>query len=71
MPIKLLIRSFVLLAAVATGAQAQTANEIMPLDQVKPGMKGVGRTVFEGPKIETFEVEIIGVLENVGRRSRA
>ncbi len=64
MPIKLLIRSFVLVAAVATGAQAQTANEIMPLDQVKPGMKGVGRTVFAGSKIETFDVEIIGVLEN-------
>jgi hypothetical protein len=44
---------------------AARAQEILPLDQVKPGMVGVGRTVFEGTKIEDFRVEIIGVLENV------
>ena len=38
----------------------------MPLDQIKPGMVGVGRTIFEGTKIEDFKVTIIGVLENVG-----
>ena len=42
------------------------ADEILPLDQVRPGMKGVGRTVFEGSRIEEFTVEIIGVLENIG-----
>lgn len=40
--------------------------EILPLDQVRPGMKGVGRTVFAGTAIEEFQVEIIGVLANVG-----
>src|SRR6266850_5793843 len=44
---------------------AARAQEILPLDQVRPGMVGVGRTVFEGTKIEDFRVEIIGVLENV------
>src|SRR5437762_9370111 len=44
---------------------AARAQEILPLDQVRPGMVGVGRTVFEGTKIEDFKVEIIGVLENV------
>ena len=44
---------------------AVRAQEILPLDQVRPGMVGVGRTVFEGTKIEDFKVEIIGVLENV------
>ena len=38
----------------------------MPLDQIRPGMVGIGRTVFEGTKIEEFKVTIIGVLENVG-----
>jgi hypothetical protein len=52
------------LTLVATAGHA--APEILPLDQVRPGMKGVGRTVFEGTKIEEFQVEIIGVLENVG-----
>ena len=37
-----------------------------PLDHVQPGMKGVGKTVFAGDRIEEFTVEILGVLENVG-----
>jgi len=39
-------------------------HELMPLDQVRPGMIGVGRTVFEGSRIEDFTVKILGVLEN-------
>src|SRR6202012_5513452 len=27
---------------------------------------GVGKTVFQGDKVEDFQVEILGVLENVG-----
>jgi hypothetical protein len=42
--------------------------EVLPLDQVRPGMIGVGRTVFEGTRIEEFKVQVIGVLENVGPR---
>jgi hypothetical protein len=33
---------------------------------IKPGMHGIGKTVFQGNKIEDFQVEILGVLENVG-----
>src|SRR6185295_4205566 len=40
--------------------------EILPLDQIKPGMTGIGRTVFEGTRIEEFKVSIIGVLDNIG-----
>ena len=29
-------------------------------------MHGVGRTVFRGEKIEEFQVEILGVAENLG-----
>jgi hypothetical protein len=39
---------------------------LMPLSQVKAGMRGVGKTVFLGDKVENFDVEILGVLENVG-----
>ena len=50
-----------------TLAPASTlAAEILPLDQVRPGMVGVGRTVFQGTKIEEFKVTVLGVLENVG-----
>ncbi len=47
-------------------ASAARAGEIFPLDQVRPGMLGLGRTVFEGSRIEEFKVEIIGVLANTG-----
>jgi hypothetical protein len=37
----------------------------MPLGDVKPGMVGIGRTVFEGTELEEFKAHIIGVLHNV------
>ena len=37
----------------------------MPIDEVRPGMIGVGRTVFQGAELEDFKVHIIGVLRNV------
>src|SRR4051795_12253463 len=40
--------------------------DTLPLDQIRPGMVGVGRTVFQGTAIEEFKVTVIGVLENVG-----
>lgn len=39
---------------------------LLPLDQVKAGMKGKGRSAFKGDQIDEFDVEIIGVLTNVG-----
>jgi len=57
--------AFALLLAVLLPTAAR-AVETMPLDQIKPGMKGVGRTVFEGTDIVEFDVSIIGVLENIG-----
>ncbi len=33
-----------------------------PLKDVKPGMKGIGRTIFQGEKLEEFGVDILGVL---------
>ena len=50
----------------ATPAPLAPSVDILPLDQVRPGMVGIGRTVFEGTKIDEFKVEVIGVLENVG-----
>jgi hypothetical protein len=37
----------------------------MAVTEIRPGMVGVGRTVFEGTKVEEFKVRIIGVIENV------
>ncbi len=38
---------------------------MLPLEDVRPGMVGVGRTVFSGTKLEDFKVEVLGVLRNV------
>jgi hypothetical protein len=34
------------------------------VDDVRPGMKGEGRTVMKGTKVETFKAEVLGVLKN-------
>jgi hypothetical protein len=34
------------------------------VDDVKAGMKGVGRTVMKGTKVESFDCEVLGVLKN-------
>src|SRR5476651_1727007 len=34
------------------------------VDDVKPGMKGQGKSCIKGVKVETFDAEIIGVLRN-------
>ncbi len=41
------------------------AQTFFPLKDVHPGLRGVGRTVFNGNRIEEFEVQILGVLENL------
>jgi len=38
---------------------------LMPIEDVRPGMVGVGRTVFEGTELKEFKVHIIGVLRNI------
>ncbi|MEO7650931.1 MAG: SpoIVB peptidase S55 domain-containing protein [Bryobacteraceae bacterium] len=53
------------LVLVAAGAAA-AATPFFPLQDVKAGMKGVGKTVFSGDRIEDFQVEILGVLDNFG-----
>jgi hypothetical protein len=37
----------------------------MKVDDVRPGMKGIGYTVFQGTKPETMGVEVLGVLHNM------
>src|SRR5438034_10663479 len=54
---------FILVTAFSRTVYAQT-SKFMSADEVRPGMKGIGRTVFQGTKIETFDVELLGVLKN-------
>ena len=62
-------RVFSRLSALFAAALAiQAAPAIFPLKDIRPGQHGVGRTVFSGSKVEEFQVEILGVLENIGPR---
>ncbi len=38
----------------------------MPLSQVHKGMHGYGETVFDGTTLQKFDVEITGILQNIG-----
>jgi hypothetical protein len=54
------------LVVLALTAALSAQTSLFPLKDVKPGMRGTGKTVFSGNQIEEFQVEILGVLENIG-----
>ena len=63
---KTLARVIVALAAAGVVAAApQQARPFLPVDEVRPGMVGIGRTVFAGDTLEEFRATILGVLRNI------
>lgn len=54
-----------ILGGILIAATLQAATAIFPLKDIRAGQHGVGRTVFSGSKVEEFDVEILGVLENI------
>src|SRR5688572_3243247 len=62
---KLRSAAALLALAVLSLVPLQGTTEIMPLSEVKPGMVGVGRTVFKGTELGDFKVHVIGVLRNI------
>ncbi len=54
-------------AAICVLASALGAETpLFPLKDVKPGLRGTGKSVFSGSRVEEFQAEILGVLENIG-----
>ncbi len=47
------------------GTPLAARDTVMPVADVRPGMVGIGRTVFRGSTIEEFKVHIIGTLKSV------
>jgi hypothetical protein len=43
----------------------RAATPQMPISEIRPGMVGIGRTVFTGTRVEEFRANILGVIENV------
>ena len=56
------------LACLGVASVGFAAPDIFPLKDVRAGQHGVGRTVFSGSRVEEFQVEVLGVLENLGPR---
>jgi hypothetical protein len=48
----------------AAGQPPEQPTPIMPLDEVRIGMKGYGLTVLHGTEIEPFAVEVVSVVPN-------
>src|SRR3972149_1658517 len=61
------IRRLLLVAFLAVPALSglHAAAPQMPVSEIRPGMVGIGYSVFEGTRVDEFKVHIIGVLENV------
>ena len=60
-----MIRTIALVALLfSVGLRPALAVETLRPEQLKPGMKGYGLSVFKGTKPERFQVEIVGVLKN-------
>lgn len=53
------------LLSVAGLAASAGAQEILPLDQIRAGQRGYGLSVFQGDQPQRFEVEVLGVWENL------
>ena len=59
-----LVVVYAVLLSSSIRAQNSKPLEIMPLNQIHAGMRGVAYTVFQGTKPEPMDVEVLGVLKN-------
>jgi hypothetical protein len=46
-------------------ARLSAAAAVMSVDDIRPGMVGIGHTVFDGTHVEEFKANIVGVLQNM------
>lgn len=60
---RLALLGFLLLLPVSL---VQAGTEFMPVDEIKPGMQGIAKTVVSGTKLEEFGVEVLGIMKNKG-----
>jgi len=44
-------------------SRANATTPILPMSEIRPGMRGVAWTVFEGTEPDSFPIEIIGIVE--------
>lgn len=49
-----------------SAAEPAGRPDVVPLAHIKPGMRGTLKTVVEGTRVESFDVDILGVLPDLG-----
>lgn len=54
-----------IIAAAAVGP-VYGQGEFLFLDEIEPGMRGIGKTIIAGDEIREFTVEVLGVIDNPG-----
>ena len=59
-----LCAGLLLCALCATSTARAAEGAFMPTDQIERGMRGYGLSVFQGVEIDTFGVEILGVMRD-------
>lgn len=59
-----LLAALALLAPAAPGRAQPVDAPVLPLDELRPGMKGEVWTVFQGSTPEAFTVEVTGIVRN-------
>ncbi len=52
--------------ALSLGVLSTAFAEFMSVSEVKEGMHGIGKTVIHGTTIDTFDVDVLGVMKNRG-----
>lgn len=53
------------LSVVALASDPKSDSKFFPLEDIRPGLKGYGMSVFQGSAPERFEVEILGVVDGM------
>ena len=56
------IAKIIFLTILAFTTRTFATDDIFPLQQIRPGLTGVGFTVFDNDSIESFEVEVLDVI---------
>lgn len=66
-PLWIFLASLTLLAGVSASSAIAPEDRarILPVSEVRAGMQGYGKTVFQGDRIDRFDVKVLGVLPNM------
>ncbi len=60
-----------ILALLCLSTTSWSRTEFFKLEDLRPGMKGIGKTCYQGSKPEEFQVEILGVMKGISPGANA